>query len=250
MQSASTRWCVLNFQMLHDIVKSSMIHGPCGELNRNSPCMSDGVCSKGFPKPFQAETKENVNGYPLYRRRDDGNFIVIKGHAIDNRWVVPYNPYLTKKYNAHINVEVCSSIKSVKYLFKYVYKGHDAAKVVLEESGDRTLMWDEIKCFLNARYVSAPEAVWRLFEKRMHSKSHSIIRLPVHLENLQPVYFAESEERNALQRAAEKNTMLTGWFELNRTVPEANRYLYAEIPKHFTWRNHAWQTRERRVLPT
>ncbi|XP_035210894.1 uncharacterized protein LOC118185179 [Stegodyphus dumicola] len=147
---------------LHNIVKSSMIHGPCGELNRNSPCMSDGVCSKGFPKPFQAETKENVNGYPLYRRRDDGNFIVIKGHAIDNRWVVPYNPYLSKKYNAHINVEVCSSIKSVKYLFKYVYKGHDAAKVVLEESGDRTLMWDEIKCFLNARYVSAPEAAWRL----------------------------------------------------------------------------------------
>ncbi|XP_035211851.1 uncharacterized protein LOC118185980 [Stegodyphus dumicola] len=83
---------------LHNIVKSSMIHGPCGELNRNSPCMSDGVCSKGFPKPFQAETKENVNGYPLYRRRDDGNFIVIKGHAIDNRWVVPYNPYLSKKY--------------------------------------------------------------------------------------------------------------------------------------------------------
>ncbi|XP_035221887.1 uncharacterized protein LOC118194792 [Stegodyphus dumicola] len=148
---------------LHNIVKSSMIHGPCGELNRNSPCMSDGVCSKGFPKPFQAETKENVNGYPLYRRRDDGNFIVIKGHAIDNRWVVPYNPYLSKKYNAHINVEVCSSIKSVKYLFKYVYKGHDAAKVVLEESGDRTLMWDEIKCFLNARYVSAPEAAWRLY---------------------------------------------------------------------------------------
>ncbi|KFM83393.1 hypothetical protein X975_25458, partial [Stegodyphus mimosarum] len=79
--------------------------------------------------------------------------------------------------------------------------------------------------------------MWRLFEKRMHSKSHAI-RLPVHLENLQPVYFAESEERNALHRAAEKNTMLTGWFELNRTVPETNRYLYAEVPKHFTWRNH------------
>ncbi|XP_035204943.1 uncharacterized protein LOC118179894 [Stegodyphus dumicola] len=111
-------------------------------------------------------------------------------------------------------------------------------------------MWDEIKCFLNARYVSAPEAAWRwrLFEKRMHSSKSShthIIRLPVHLENLQPVYFAESEERNAFQRAAEKNTMLTGWFELNRTVPEANGYLYAEIPKHFTWRNHAWQTRVR-----
>jgi hypothetical protein len=49
------------------------------------------------------------------------------GFVFDNRWVVPYNPYLTMWYQCHINVEVCSSITAVKYLYKYVYKGHDRA---------------------------------------------------------------------------------------------------------------------------
>ncbi len=53
------------------------------------------------------------------------------GFVFDNRWVVPYNPYLTMQYKCHINDEVCSSITVVKYLYKYVYKGHDYALAVV-----------------------------------------------------------------------------------------------------------------------
>jgi hypothetical protein len=42
---------------------------------------------------------------------------------------VPYNPYLSLLFNCHINVEVCTSITAIKYLYKYVYKGHDHAQV-------------------------------------------------------------------------------------------------------------------------
>jgi hypothetical protein len=71
----------------------------------------------------------NVNGYPIYQHRDTGHTIVVHGIELDNRWVVPHNVYLSTKYDAHINVEVCNNIRVVKYLFKYIYKGHDRATV-------------------------------------------------------------------------------------------------------------------------
>ena len=40
---------------------------------------------------------------------------------------------------------------------------------------------DEISDFLDARYVGAPEAVWRIFEYSLQGKSHAVERLPVHL---------------------------------------------------------------------
>ncbi|XP_065642306.1 uncharacterized protein LOC136073936 [Hydra vulgaris] len=145
---------------LFEIVKTCMIHGPCGILNPNSPCMKDGVCTKKIPKEFNPCTVAIFNGYPNYRRLDNSRVVIIKGNQVDNRWVVPYNPWLSKKFQAHINVEACMSIKSVKYLYKYVYKGHDCANVVINESVDH----DEINTYLDCRFVSAPEALWRIYE--------------------------------------------------------------------------------------
>ena len=44
---------------------------------------------------------------------------------MDNRWVVPYSPYLLKKFDCHINVEFCQCIIVLKYLFMYHFKGED-----------------------------------------------------------------------------------------------------------------------------
>ena len=83
---------------LFEIVKRCMVHGPCGAANRNASCMKDGKCSKGFPKPYQAETVMNQNGYPYYARPNDGRQYDIRGILTDNRWIVPYNPYLLSRY--------------------------------------------------------------------------------------------------------------------------------------------------------
>ena len=47
--------------------------------------------------------------------------------VIDNRRVVPYSPYFRFRYEAHINVKVCGSVKAVKYIHKYIYKGGERA---------------------------------------------------------------------------------------------------------------------------
>jgi len=133
--------------------------------------MDNGECTKNHPKGYCPNNTESVDGYPKYRRRD--NDVTVKVHIdADNCWVVPYNPWLLQKYAVHVNVEACMSIKSVKYLYKYIYQGHDCIKMELQERIDH----DEINTFLDARHVSAPEAAWRLFEFAMHQQSHTIIR--------------------------------------------------------------------------
>jgi hypothetical protein len=71
----------------------------------------------------------DVNEYPIYRRRDTRRTILLHDVELDNYWVVSHNVYLSTTYDAHINVEVCNNICAVKYLFTYVYKGHDYAIV-------------------------------------------------------------------------------------------------------------------------
>ena len=60
---------------------------------------------------------------------------------------------------------------------------------------------DEMQTFVDARYVSAPEAAWRLFEFPMHQQSHTIVHLAVHLPDQQNVYFHHGEEEYALLNA-------------------------------------------------
>ena len=108
---------------LHEVVLKHMIHGPCGTLNPRSPCMKRNQCQKRFPKDFLEETRQGNDSYPQYRRRFDELIFINRNVTIGNRWVVPYNPWLLIKYDCHINVQVCSNIKSIKYLYKYVYKG-------------------------------------------------------------------------------------------------------------------------------
>src|SRR6266581_2467165 len=207
---------------LFNIVTKHMIHGPCGI------CLVDGKCSKQFPKEFTNQTNPNVDGYPKYKRTK-GNNHLIKGRQINNSWVVPYNKYLLLKYNCHINVEVCASIKSIKYLFKYVYKGHDCADIEFKEK----VRHDEVKSFLDARYVSAPEAMHRIFAFKMHGSSHTVYRLAVHLPDEQYVHFREGKENEALEAAGSRETTLTAWFNLNVTNPSARNLLYSDIPYKF-----------------
>lgn len=136
---------------LHCLVAKHMMHGPCGVLNPNNVCMKDRKCRSSYPKSFCLETEVGDDSFPNYRRRDDNQRYKVRGHYLDNRWVVPYNPYLLAKFDCHINVEICSTIKAVKYLYKYIYKGHDRVSFSVDSTNDDI---NEIDLFLSGMCIS------------------------------------------------------------------------------------------------
>ncbi|XP_076929151.1 uncharacterized protein LOC143593389 [Bidens hawaiensis] len=120
--------------VLHNLVVAHMMHGPCGHLKPTSHCMEGEKkkCQSRYPKQFNENTTKGEDAYPLYRKRNTRMQVQVRNSTLDNRWVVPYNPKLLMMFNSHMTVEICSSIKSVKYLYKYVYKGHDKQVIQID----------------------------------------------------------------------------------------------------------------------
>lgn len=50
--------------------------------------------------------------------------------------MVPYNPYLTRHFKAHINFKVCSSVQAIKYIHIYIYKGLDCSTIQVDINKD------------------------------------------------------------------------------------------------------------------
>ncbi|CAD6907564.1 unnamed protein product [Tilletia laevis] len=236
---------------LFEVVSSTMIHGPC---TPEQACMNDprypGRCSRGYPMPLREVTCMDSDGYPDYRRRDQGIVVERRGRGnsvwnADNTWVVPYNPFLSKTFACHLNVEVCSSMAAVKYLYKYVFKGPDHISMQAGSVSD-----SEIDNYLNARYVSPCEAMYRMLTLPLHGISPSVRTLDIHLPNQQSVTFTPDDRRSARKSLVESNdhSKLLAFFDLCKRLPEETASLtYANVPDRFVWnaKFHMWAPRQR-----
>ena len=235
---------------LQDIVLKNMVHGPCGELNPASPCMQDGRCTKGYPKPFNSKTLiRSETTYPEYKRLDPaegGRTIVLNTKSrqfiIDNKWIVPYSPFLSLRFNCHVNIEICFSPTASKYLFKYITKGEDRAMVRAEVEAEE-LVKDEIKEFIDLRSVGSSEASWHILNFNISQNKPAVYSLRVHLEDQQQVVFDMGSEEEVLEK--QRCTELTAFFEYNLENPET-QITYVEFPEHFTYdnKNKKWKARK------
>ena len=59
-------------------------------------------------------------------------FFMKNAFALSNKYIFFNNPYLSKKYNVHINDEICTRIKLCKYFYKYVYNGPNITFIVMK----------------------------------------------------------------------------------------------------------------------
>ena len=169
---------------------------------------------------------------------------------LDNRWVVPYNPELLMRYNCHINVEVCCSIKSCKYLYKYIHKGCDMASVAVRGDKGDGICVNEVLNYRNARMITAPEACYRMFGFPLYSMSPAVLQLQVHLPGYHMVAFNPKEDiSDVVNREKSQKSMLTEFFRTICEHPDAPKYLYREFPEHFRWikSKKQWVPRKQRI---
>ncbi|PIA50577.1 hypothetical protein AQUCO_01200042v1 [Aquilegia coerulea] len=226
---------------LFETVKKCMVHGPCGTRNSLSSCMVNGFCKLRYRRPHADETLMDGDGYPIYRRRKTGVTYTVRGYEVDNRDVVPYNPYLSEMFDCHINTEVCASVRAVKYIHKYIYKGHDRTTMVVGAAND------EIQQYLDSRYVGPVEAAWRLLGNRIHEENPTVTRLALHLKGEHLVVFNPKVGKKKIKEKADnQKSTLTEFFNYYLDNPETTPYTYQEFPQHFTWDKHnkVWSPRK------
>ncbi|XP_022024657.1 uncharacterized protein LOC110924993 [Helianthus annuus] len=239
---------------LYELVKQFMIHGPCGTDNPHCPCMVNLKCSKKFPKKYVDKTCVDSEGYPVYRRRQSCNTVEKNGVLIDNRFVVPYNAMLLKKYQCHINVEWCNQTGSIKYLFKYINKGPDRVTASVYEStttanvnpqneemtnnenlSNKTEV-DKVKAYLDCRYISACEAAWRIFKFDIHYGFPSVEILPFHCEDGQAIVYDDNSNLcDVVSNPTVKMSMFTEWMKCNQTDAFARTLKYIKFSRYFVW---------------
>ncbi|KAH1161826.1 hypothetical protein GYH30_000623 [Glycine max] len=220
-------------QMLSDLTKNHLL----GKV----------IAFDFIQKRFQATTLIDGDGYPVYRRRNTGRTITKNGIIIDNRWIVPYNPKLLKKYQAHINIEWCNQSTSIKYLFKYINKGYDRVTTVMVHDDNGTVPHantpnDEIK------YISPCESTWRIFGFPIHGRKPSVERLQFHLPGQHSVLYQDHDDINdLLSNPGISESKFIAWMNTNQVFVEGQSLTYSEFVTKFVYnqKQRCWQLRKK-----
>ncbi|XP_026458755.1 uncharacterized protein LOC113359313 [Papaver somniferum] len=92
-----------------------------------------------------------------------------------------------KKYTDTTTLDESGHKSCKKYINKYIHKGGDRATMVLGEH-------DEIKQYIDARYIGTPEVVWHLLEYHLHEEYPVVQRLAIHLQNKQRVVYKQGNQ--------------------------------------------------------
>nr|GEV98373.1 DNA helicase [Tanacetum cinerariifolium] len=107
---------------------------------------------------------------------------------------------------------------------------------------------DEIKNYLDARYISPHEACWRIFEFDIYYREPAVQILSVHLMNMQRVAFRDQDRLDSIVvDTHKKKTTLTEWRHYNEWNTDGRHLTYLDFPSEFVWYADGKYWRRRRV---
>jgi ATP-dependent DNA helicase PIF1 len=97
---------------------------------------------------------------------------------------------------------------------------------------------DEIKQYRDARCVTPPEAMWRIYDFELSQISPPVMQLQLHLPNMHMVVFHERQMvERVINHPGVDRSMLTTYFEANRLHEEARGILYRDFLEWYTWQS-------------
>jgi hypothetical protein len=130
-------------------------------------------------------------------------------------------------------------------------EGQDRCEAALvENTKHQEITIDEIQNYHDGRYLCAPETCATIFRFEPNRKSHTVQRLPVHLEMQQSTVFEESQAQEAVD-AGPKHTELLTYFDLNRgegvndDTRRLAQSLLHDIPRHLRFNSGKWIRRKK-----
>ena len=88
-----------------------------------------------------------------------------------------------------------------------------------------------------------------MFNFGLQQRSHTVIRLPVHLDGQQNIIFEQDKDISSTLKKG-KHTKLTRYFELCKKNPSnttIQSLRYIDVPKHYIWNKNNWQKRKEMV---
>ena len=120
----------------------------------------------------------------------------------------------------YINVEIYTSIKAIKYIHKYIYKGSDCTTLQLMDG-------NKVNKYLQGRYIGPFKAIQRLFKYFIYKEFPPIIQLAVYLPGKQPVYFQLDQSVKEIQQCLKLSYFtLTAFFKYNMEYKDGCNCLY------------------------
>ena len=129
---------------------------------------------------------------------------------------------------------MCAHFRCFKYVYKYTFKAPDYTAVVV----------NEIDAHLAGRLLSASEAVHRLLELPLHKEFPNVVRLDIHMPQMQTMVFdPTADENDLLQQLTSTTSKLMGWFDLNADDAFARTLYYSDVPGFYIWEDSRWRRR-------